>query len=133
VIRGNGQPLIAGFVVRGDSPKQVLIRLLGPALGGMDVENPLPDGRIRLVKNNVTIASNDNWMEGARFLNEGESGQGSFRDLEEAFVQLGAPPFEAGSTDSAMLVWLTPGPYTAVGLGVGGAEGIALIEVYEMP
>lgn len=33
---------------------------------------------------------------------------------------------------SAKVVWLEPGPYTAVGSGVGGQAGIALVEAYEI-
>jgi hypothetical protein len=36
-------------------------------------------------------------------------------------------------SDSAMVVTLAPGNYTAQVSGVGGAQGVALIEVYELP
>ena len=44
---------------------------------------------------------------------------------------VGAFPFPAASRDSAMLVTLAPGSYTAV--VDGGGSGMALVEVYEVP
>ena len=38
-----------------------------------------------------------------------------------------------GSGDGAILTELAPGNYTAQVSGVGGATGVALIEVYEVP
>jgi hypothetical protein len=37
------------------------------------------------------------------------------------------------SLDSALLVSLPPGPYTAQVSGVKGDSGVALIEVYDVP
>jgi hypothetical protein len=38
-----------------------------------------------------------------------------------------------GSADSAILIVLPPGNYTAEVSGVGGTTGTALVEVYEIP
>ena len=37
------------------------------------------------------------------------------------------------SNDSAILVTLPPGPYTAQVSGASGHTGVALVEVYEVP
>jgi hypothetical protein len=37
------------------------------------------------------------------------------------------------SGDSAVIATLAPGNYTATVVGAGGATGVALIEVYELP
>ena len=45
----------------------------------------------------------------------------------------GAFALNSSSTDSALLVTLPPGIYTAQVSGKNGATGVALIEVYEAP
>ena len=50
-----------------------------------------------------------------------------------AMLSLGAFAFAAGSSDSALLINLTPGAYTAQVSGVGGTTGVALVEVSEVP
>jgi hypothetical protein len=39
----------------------------------------------------------------------------------------------SSSADSALLVTLPPGTYTAVASSVSGTAGITLVEVYEVP
>jgi hypothetical protein len=53
--------------------------------------------------------------------------------LTAAETQTGAFLFGNGSADSAILMVLPPGNYTAEVSGVGATTGIALIEVYEVP
>jgi hypothetical protein len=53
--------------------------------------------------------------------------------LAAAFVQVAAFPLPATSGDAALLVTLAPGQYTAQVAGTGGATGVALVEVYEVP
>ena len=45
----------------------------------------------------------------------------------------GAFAFPAGGKDAAVLLTLPPGSYTAQVSGVGGATGVGLVEVYEVP
>ena len=45
----------------------------------------------------------------------------------------GAFPLASGSRDSAVVVTLSPGAYTAVVSGVGGTTGTALVEIYTLP
>ena len=45
----------------------------------------------------------------------------------------GAFPLAADSKDSAILVTLLPGQYSAVVSGVGAATGAGLVEVYVVP
>jgi len=53
--------------------------------------------------------------------------------LTAVFVQVGAFPLPANSADSAILVTLPPGNYSAQVAGANGATGVALVEVYEVP
>jgi len=45
---------------------------------------------------------------------------------------VGAFSLTPGSTDSAMVLTLPPGTYTAEVSGSDGGTGIALVEIYEM-
>ncbi len=131
-VSANGNPLIAGFVISGIEPKPVLIRALGPALADRGIVEPLADPWIEVFSEGVAIASNDDWSLGSSPSSGGNSIKGPARGLVNAFQSSGATPLEFGSKDAAMLVWLEPGLYTAVARGVDGAEGIALVEVYEI-
>jgi hypothetical protein len=71
-------------------------------------------------------------MDGSLPLVEGTAIQGPAAALKTAFESSGAFAFDSESKDSAMLVWLNPGLYTVILRGVDGAQGIALVEVYEI-
>ena len=45
----------------------------------------------------------------------------------------GAFALDEGSKDAALVLTLRPGAYTAQISGGGGAAGVALLEVYEVP
>jgi len=68
------------------------------------------------------IASNAGWDK---------NGQGPV--VTAAAAATGAFPFPAGSADSALVITLPPGPYTAQVSGANGTTGTALVEVYEIP
>ncbi len=124
---GTGQNvLIAGFVISGNAPKNVLIRAVGPTLATLGVSGVLADPVLTLQRtvNNIStvVRENDNW------------GMGNDPSLIAAASTLsGAFALPAGSKDSAMLVTLPPGTYTAIVTGNGGGTGVALVEVYEVP
>jgi hypothetical protein len=46
---------------------------------------------------------------------------------------VGAFALTAGSLDSALILSLQPGNYTAQVAGAGGTTGVALVEVYQAP
>jgi hypothetical protein len=116
--------LIAGLVIAGPTPKQVLIRAAGPSLTtvGISEDQALADPVLALHHsyNNVdtVIATNDNW---------------SSAEIGTAFTQTGAFAWTPGSKDAALLMTLEPGSYTAIVTGKNATSGIALVEVYEMP
>ncbi len=105
------RPLIAGFSIAGQVPVSVLIRGAGPALSAFGVPDALADPQLKLYRGGTVLWGNDNWS-GA------DAAVASF-------------PFVVGSKDSAMLVTLAPGSYTAVLTGGNAISGQALIEVYE--
>src|SRR5207302_452329 len=55
--------MIGGFIVQGTTPKNVIIRAIGPELSQYGVPNPLANPTLELHDGNgALIASNDNWQ-----------------------------------------------------------------------
>ncbi len=123
-VDGANAPLIAGFVINGTEPKQVLIRAIGPSMSAVEPENLLSDPTLDLYSGATIIAQNDDWSS--------EDGLGVSDRLRDAFEATGAFSLEEGTKDAAMLILLEPGVYGAVISGKGGASGLSLIEVYEV-
>ena len=114
---------ICGITVEGERPRQFLIRAVGPTLSEFNVGDTLPDPFLTLTTaSGVPVASNDNW---------GSVGSGS--QISAATAAVGAFALPAASKDSALLITLAPGNYTALISGVNDVTGVAIIEVYEMP
>lgn len=112
-----GNVLIAGFTVDGPVAKTLLIRGIGPRLTGFGVGGVLADPKLELYSGATKLAENDNWSAG----------------LAPTFASVGAFPLDAGSKDSALLITLPPGGYTAQISGADGGTGEALVEIYEVP
>jgi len=120
VLVGTGaNSLIAGFVVGGDTAMTVLIRASGPALAPYGVSGTLPDPELQLNDPGGVIAANSGW--------QGDT------QIAAAAAQVGAFSWGAAATpDSALLVTLPPGAYTATVSGADGDSGVGLVEVYEV-
>jgi hypothetical protein len=112
--------LIAGFVVPPGTTKRVLIRGVGPGLSVFGVTGVLAQPALTLLSGSTIVAQNTNWNTST-----------DAATITSASAQVGA--FGLANNDSALVVTLAPGNYTAQVLGVGGASGVALIEVYELP
>jgi hypothetical protein len=117
-----GNILIAGFVIGGTGSETVLVRASGPALVPFGVTGTLSDPKLELINQatNAVIATNSGW--------------GGSSQIVSAAASVGA--FTWGSptsNDSAILVTLPPGAYTAQVSGASGDTGVALVEVYEVP
>jgi len=119
-----GNLLIAGFVLTGTAPKMLLIRGIGPALAAFNVTGALADPRLDLYRGNTLVYSNDNWS----------TATGGSTVSSATFTAVGAFALpDSTSRDSALLVNLAPGAYTAQISGVNNTTGVALVEVYEVP
>ncbi len=111
--------LIAGFVVGGTEPKEILIRGAGPALTTFSVTNALADPKIQLYQGTLLLAENDDWS------------------FTEATIHqaAGAFQFTAGSKDASLVRTLAPGSYTVhlnrASQSPTGA-GVGLVEVFEL-
>jgi len=113
--------LIAGFVVGGSTSKTVLVRASGPALVPFGVTGTLPDPKLSIINSaSATVASNNGW--------------GGNPQIVSAAASVGAFGWgNPSSNDSAILVTLPPGAYTAQVAGASGDTGVALVEVYDVP
>jgi hypothetical protein len=121
VVGSGSGVLIAGLVVGGTTPKNVLVRAAGPALGDFGVSDVLTDPVLTIInKDSQVLAQNDNWEIG-----------GNAAAISAAASRLGAFQFKPGSRDSAFLATLAPGSYTAIVSGTGSTTGVALVEAYD--
>jgi sugar lactone lactonase YvrE len=111
--------LIAGFVVQGATTKTLLIRAVGPTLANFGVTGVLADPKLDLYSGSTLLQSNDNWN--------------GVPAIASAAATVGAFSLDPASKDAVLLVSVVPGAYTVQISGVGGATGVALAEVYEMP
>lgn len=110
--------LIAGFIITGSVPKQVVVRAVGPslALPPANIRDPLLDSVLEVYDSSgVVIAENDDW---------------TVSSLAGSIIPAN---WVAGSRDSGLVLTLTPGAYTAQVKGKNGLTGVALVEVYEIP
>src|SRR5204862_264028 len=126
---------IGGFIVTGSTPKQVLLRAIGPSLTRFGVVDVLADPVMELHgPTGFTTIINNNW-----------------RDTEEDPIQAtGIPPTNdcednpaqaamitaaglapSNNLESAIDATLPPGLYTALLAGLNGGTGNGLLEVYD--
>jgi alpha-tubulin suppressor-like RCC1 family protein len=107
--------MIGGFVIEGSFPQTVIVRARGPSLGPAGVAGFLPNPMLQLVRSSDQglIATNDDWGKAANAPDISASGYAPASPLE-----------------SAILITLQPGAYTAIVSGSGGTTGVGIIEVY---
>jgi hypothetical protein len=114
-----GNVLIAGFSIGGSAAVTVLIRASGPALVPFGVTGTLPDPQLQLFSGSTVLAGNLGW--------------GGNTQIASRASSVGAFPWTSPvSDDSALLITLPPGSYTAQVAGAAGDTGVALVEVYEV-
>ena len=95
--------------------ERVVVRGIGPSLTQFGVADALPDPVLELHNGQgTTIASNDDWRD----------------TQEQELIDTGIPPSD--EFESAIVINLQPGNYTAVLSGFEGATGVALAEVYNL-
>jgi hypothetical protein len=107
--------MIGGFILGGNGGK-VIVRAIGPSLSSAGIASALPDTFLSLRDGNGTeLASNDDW-----------------KNTQLAEIQAtGIPP--SSDRESAILMTLPNGNYTAIVSGYQGATGVALVEAYNLP
>ena len=108
--------IIGGFIVTGNAPKVAITRALGPSLTGLGIPGALQDPTLELHDgaNPKIVVTNDNW-----------------RDTQEQIIQdTGIPPND--DHESAIVVAIDPGNYTAIVRGQQNSTGVAVVEVYDI-
>lgn len=106
--------MIGGFIVLNTGlPANVLVRAIGPSLGG--VANAMADPTLELHdQDGATVASNDNRQDTQK------------SEIEATTI----PPTD--SRESAILLSLLTGAYTAIVRGKNNTPGVALVEAYNL-
>jgi hypothetical protein len=124
--------LIAGFVIEGNSPETLLIRGVGPGLGQFGVTGTISAPLLSVYGSNGNmLAQNQSWGTPLT-VSQGQTAA-SASTIAAAAASVGAFSLAAGSNDSALILNLAPGAYTAQLSGVNGVTGTAMIEIYELP
>jgi hypothetical protein len=115
--------MVAGFVISGSTSQTILIRASGPALTAFGVSNVIPQPGLTLFNSSqVAITSNAGWLGST--------------EIAQVAASVGAFPWNnPSSADSALLITLPPGNYTAQVTGAPGSTsgGTGLVEVYAIP
>jgi YVTN family beta-propeller protein len=114
VLTGN-DVMIGGFVIQGSGPQTVAIVGTGPSLAAFGISNPLANPTLTLVRSSdqTVVATNDDW--------------GSASNASQISASGFAP---SNALESAILVTLPPGAYTAILSGVGNTTGVGVVAVY---
>jgi hypothetical protein len=108
--------LISGFTVGDVGSTTVIVRALGPSLARFGISGVLSDPTLTIFDSTGTaIASNDNWRDNVNAI-----------DVQRNSL---SPPNER---ESALVLQLPAGEYTAVVSGANASTGIGLAEVYSL-
>ena len=107
--------LIGGFIVGGQTTKRIIVRAIGPSLGGNGF-SVLADPVVELHgSDGQLIALNDDWATGSQ---------------QSEIAATGLQP--NNSRESALIATIPSGNYTAIVQGANGGAGIGLVEIYDL-
>jgi len=113
-VRGGDNVMIGGFIIDGDSNKDIVFRALGPSLANLGVPRVLADPTLEVYDSTGTlIKQNDNWTT-----------------LPSGTVPVGFEP--SSPAEAVVVASLAPGSYTAVLRSADDTEGNALCELYDL-
>jgi hypothetical protein len=114
-VQSNDGVMIGGFIVKGPDNDKVMVRAIGPSLANppFNLTNVLQNPMLRLFDANGNVfASNDDWQS----------------DQANDIIATGLEP--SNPAESAIVITLMSGNYTAIVTGVNNTTGLALVEVY---
>jgi plastocyanin len=124
LVQTGNNVLIGGFIIRGSAPKTVIVRAIGPELTAFGVANALADPILQLRGGGGgLLASNNNWQTTI-------IGGLITSNQVSAIQNSGHAPTQP--SESAIIVTLPPGNYTAIVSGVNNTTGVALVEVDDL-
>jgi hypothetical protein len=136
-VQSGDDEMIGGLIIEGSSPATVLIRARGPSMSGapFSVPGTLANPFLQIFSGQDVIAQNDNWQDAP-------SCNGFVCGTPEQITATGLDPCQPNpgqitsppscNLESAILITLPPGGYTAIVSGVGGGTGVGLVEAFEM-
>jgi arylsulfate sulfotransferase len=108
--------LISGFIVGDVGSATVVVRALGPSLAAYGVSGVLSDPTLTIYDSTGSaIASNDNWLDDVNWI-----------DVRKNTLS------PTDQRESALVLHLPAGAYTAVVRAGNGGTGIGLVEVYTL-
>jgi Subtilase family len=115
LVAGGANAMIAGFIIPPGESKSVLVRAIGPGLTQLGVPGAVADPNVTVYdQNGNQLAFNLHWA-----------------DTQQAAIQAtGQAPGTAH--DSAILISLTPGEYTAIVRSNSGGTGVARVDVLDL-
>ena len=107
--------MIGGFIIGGDQPTQVILRVIGPSLIPLGISDALVDPTLELHNGDGSlILQNDNWRS----------------DQEQQILNSALAPSD--DREPAIIATLIPGAYSAIVRGAGNSTGTALFEIYKL-
>jgi len=116
-----GDTFALGFNISGTQRATLLIRGIGPALTKFGLPGALTAPRLEVNQGATVIASNEGWEKAA-----------NAAQITTAAASVGAFALAPGDLDSAVLLQLDPGTYTATIKGLNGTIGDVLAEIYDV-
>jgi hypothetical protein len=112
----NDNVMIGGFIVGGaGGSAKVVVRAIGPSLARFQIQGFLPDPTLSLFDVNGQIATNDDWKQ----TQQAEIEATGFQPVDDK--------------ESAILMTLPAGSYTAIVRGVNSTTGLGQVEVFNVP
>jgi len=112
-----GEALIGGFIVAGDAPSPVVVRVLGPSLASFGMRDTLADPllEVRRAGDGGLVLRNDNWASG---------------DVHSVAALRASGLAPGNGLEPATFLTLPPGGYTAVVSAADGRAGHGIVEVF---
>lgn len=109
--------LIGGFIITGNSAKDVAVRGIGPSLGAVGINGALADPTLELrAGNGALILANDNWQDDPTQAAQLTALGLALQHLNESGIVATLQP---------------PGSFTAIVAGKNNGTGIGLLEIYD--
>jgi len=136
-VQSGDNVMIGGIIIEGSTESTVLIRARAPSMAGAPffVPGTLANPFLQLYSGQTLIAQNNDWQDAASCpgFTCGGATQITATGLDPCQPNPGqSTPPPGCAQESAMLITLPPGAYTAIVSGADGGTGVGLVEVFEV-